>query len=74
MVTQNASPCLSDFWSLDTIGICDPIHVKDNDRTLDKFNNTICYQEGRYFITWPWKSKGVTVQYILYSDIRPRSR
>ena len=47
------------FWNLEAIGICDPIHVKDDDRALDKFNNTICYQEGRYFITWPWKSDDV---------------
>ena len=24
-----------------------------------KFNSTICYQEGRYFITWSWKSDDV---------------
>ena len=23
---------------------------------MEKFNNTISYQEGRYFIAWPWKS------------------
>ena len=44
-----------DFWNLETIGVCDPIHVEDDDRALEKFNNTICYQEGQYFITWPWK-------------------
>ena len=53
---QNDSPCLSDLWNLDTIGICDPVHIKDDDRALDKLNNTICYQEGQYFITWPCKS------------------
>ena len=26
---------------------------------MDKFNNTICYQGGQYFITWPWKSDDV---------------
>ena len=26
---------------------------------MDKFNNTICYQESRYFISWPWKSDDV---------------
>ena len=59
IMSQNDSPCLSDLWNLETIGICDPIHVKDDDRALDKFNNTICYQEGQYFITWPWKSDDV---------------
>ena len=46
IMSQNDSPCVSDFWNLETIGICDPIHVRDDDRALDKFNNTICYQEG----------------------------
>ena len=55
IMSQNDSPCLSDFWNLETIGICDPLHPKDDDRALDKFN-TICYEEGQYFITWPWKS------------------
>ena len=32
------------------------IDIKDDDRALEKFNNTISYQEGRYFIAWPWKS------------------
>ena len=53
IMLQNDSPCLSDFWNLETIGNCDPIHVKDDNRALEKFNNTIYYQEGRYFITWP---------------------
>ena len=59
IMPQSDSPCLSDFWSLETIGISDPIHIKDDDRALEKFNNTISYQEGQYFITWPWKSDDV---------------
>ena len=58
-MSQDESPCLSDLWNLETIGICDPIHVRDDDKALNKFNSTICYQEGRYFITWPWKSEDV---------------
>ena len=37
-MSQNDSPCLSDFWNLETIRICDPINVKDDDRALNKFN------------------------------------
>ena len=59
MVLQNDSPCLSDFWNLEIIRIHDPAHVKDDDKPLEKFNNTICYQEGQYFITWPWKFDNV---------------
>ena len=59
VMLQSDSPCLSDFWNLETIGISDPIDVKDDDRTLEKFNNTISSQEGRYFIAWPWKSDDI---------------
>ena len=47
-MAQNDSPCLSDLWNLETIGIHDPIHVGDDDKALHKFNSTIHYQEGRY--------------------------
>ena len=39
--------------------IGNPIHVRDDEEALNKFNSTICYQEGRYFVTWPWKSEDV---------------
>ena len=35
IMSQSDSLCLSDFWNLETIGICDPIHIKDDDRALD---------------------------------------
>ena len=59
VMPQSDSPCLSDIWKLETIGISDPLDVKDDDRALEKFNNTVSYQEGRYSITWPWKSNDV---------------
>ena len=59
VMSQNDCPYLSDLWNLETIGIGDPIHVRDDDEALNKFNSTICCQEGRYFVTWPWKSEDV---------------
>jgi len=47
--------CLSDLWNLDRIGISESFEVKDDDKALEQFNNTVCYKEGRYFVTWPWK-------------------
>ena len=41
VMSQNDNPCLSDLWDLETIGISDPIHVRDDDRALSKFNSTI---------------------------------
>ena len=37
----NKSHNLSDLWSLDVIGINDPVHLDDNDKALD--NNTVYY-------------------------------
>ena len=34
---------LRDMWSLDTIGICNPVHLNDDDRALEQFNNTISF-------------------------------
>ena len=52
----NKSPNLKDLWSLDAIGIIDPVHLDDNDEALEQFNNTIYYDGRRYQIAWPWKS------------------
>jgi len=52
-------PCLSDLWSLDCIGIRDPPNVKEDDKALEEFNRTVCYEGQRYYVTWPWKSPGI---------------
>ncbi|XP_065891564.1 uncharacterized protein [Dysidea avara] len=46
VMAQNEHPSLSDLWTLETIGIHDPIHVREDDKALEKFNNTICCREG----------------------------
>jgi len=44
-MAQNDHPHLSDLWTLETIGIYDPVHVKEDDKALERFN-TICYLKG----------------------------
>lgn len=46
---------LCDLWDLYQIGIKDSPYVID-DEALEQFKNTIQYKEGRYYVTWPWKS------------------
>ena len=53
---QKGYPNLCNLWDLDQIGIKDSPYVIDNDKALEQFNNTIQYNEGRYYVTWPWKS------------------
>jgi len=46
---------LSDLWNLDQTGINDSLDIQDDDKALEQFNSTVCYREGCYFVTWPWK-------------------
>ena len=46
---------IENFWRLETIGINDSPNVTDDDVALEQFNNSICFQKGRYYVRWPWK-------------------
>jgi len=50
-------PSLERLWSLETIGIRDPLTPNNDDETLHKFCEGIKYSEGRYHIVWPWKQQ-----------------
>ena len=43
------------LWSLETIGIKDPLSIECDDEVLDKFCKKIQFKDGRYHITWPWR-------------------
>lgn len=49
-------PNLEDFWRLESIGINESPVVSDDSIALDKFNETLRYESGRYTVTWPWKN------------------
>ena len=53
--TVTQTPNLEDFWNLETIGISDSPHVNDDDLAVERFNETIRFEGGRYYVTWPWK-------------------
>ena len=47
---------LEDFWQLETIGIRDcPVENYD-EGALIKFNDTVRFIDGRYFVSWPWRN------------------
>ena len=50
-------PQLEDFWKLETLGISEPVSVNDDDKALQKFNDTVRFEDGRYQVTWPWKEE-----------------
>ena len=54
----NKTPNLEeDFRELETIGIRDPLTLTNDDEALAKFNESICFKDGRYQVQWPWKCK-----------------
>ena len=50
-------PNLEDFWRLESIGIHESPRETDDSIALKRFKQTSCYENGRYSVTWPWKSE-----------------
>ena len=49
---------IEDLWKLDSIGIKEPI-IPDDDIAMEYFENSIQYSDGRYHVSWPWKTSKV---------------
>ena len=50
-------PNLEDFWRLESIGIKDLTEGACDNEVLHTFEETLLYENGRYKVTWPWKSE-----------------
>ena len=48
-------PNLEQFWSLESIGITDSPRTLDDDKDLENFEETVRYENNRYFVAWPWR-------------------
>lgn len=48
---------LEEFWKLETLGIREPVQENDDDKALQKLNETIHFEDGHYQVTWPWKEE-----------------
>lgn len=57
--SESTKPQLENLWSLELIGIKDPLSTESDDEALDKFCENIKFTDGRYYITWPWKSDNI---------------
>ena len=51
----SSSPNLTDFWSLETIGIKDDPSPSPDDQIGQDFENSVRFEDGRYEVRWPWK-------------------
>ena len=48
---------ISEFWSLESIGITDDPEEKDDERALENFHQTLTKVGNRYAVSWPWKEE-----------------
>ena len=48
---------LERFWNLETIGISEETPQTEDDIALEKFQNSVRFVNGRYFVSWPWKDE-----------------
>ena len=48
---------LEEFWKLETLGIRETVQENEDDKALQKFKETIHFEDGRYQITLPWKEE-----------------
>ena len=50
-------PNFEELWRLESIGISDSQVKSDNSLAFNKFNETLRYENGRYSVTWSWKTE-----------------
>ena len=60
-VSMTKNPTLENFWSLETIGIKDPIGAESDDDVLTRFGESIKFENDRYEVTWPWKADDISL-------------
>ena len=48
---------LEEFWKLETLGIREPVQENEDKKALQKFDETIRFEDGRYQVTLPWKEE-----------------
>lgn len=58
-MTKN--PNLEKLWCLETIGIKDSMSNESDEEAIERFCKTIKFEDGRYQVTWPWKSDSACV-------------
>uniref|UniRef100_A0A914WG76 Peptidase aspartic putative domain-containing protein n=1 Tax=Plectus sambesii TaxID=2011161 RepID=A0A914WG76_9BILA len=59
--SKMAAMNVEEFWNSETIGIKDSPDTKDGELALQQLHDTIRFENGRYNVKWPWKSKSPLV-------------
>jgi len=50
-------PSLKNLWSLEAIGIKDPLTANSDDEVLHKFCDSVRFENERYHVAWPWRQE-----------------
>jgi len=50
-------PNIDDFWNVEALGITDDNVNTDDIIANENFNKTLMFENGRYSVKWPWKSR-----------------
>ena len=65
LLTEGAQQVYSDtfdlerFWKLEEVGVNDKMSVQalEDENAVRQFKDTVRFEEGRYQVTWPWRTK-----------------
>ncbi|XP_035217266.1 uncharacterized protein LOC118190626 [Stegodyphus dumicola] len=55
LIYDNVEAQLKKFFDLESIGIRDDPNSYDEDKSLEIFNKTVSFKDGRYIVSLPWK-------------------
>uniref|UniRef100_A0A914HTS3 Integrase catalytic domain-containing protein n=1 Tax=Globodera rostochiensis TaxID=31243 RepID=A0A914HTS3_GLORO len=55
---KNPEELVKQLWSLESIGISDPLDVNDDSLAIAHFRDSVKFKEGRYEVGWPWRPGG----------------
>ncbi|XP_060557731.1 uncharacterized protein LOC132718121 [Ruditapes philippinarum] len=50
-------PELVDLWNTEAIGVVENKETSEDKEVMEGFKDTLKFENGRYYVTWPWKEE-----------------
>ncbi|XP_060552386.1 uncharacterized protein LOC132713726 [Ruditapes philippinarum] len=50
-------PELVDLWNTEAIGVVEKKETSEDKEVMEGFKETLKFENGRYYVTWPWKEE-----------------
>lgn len=54
---MKSKPDQVDLWQVESIGILDSIERTNDEMTMQKFRDSVKFENGRYQVTWLWREE-----------------